>query len=472
MLLAFLASLRPQRQPTRFTGEIWVNFFYQTLEAPIPLLLARTQCACQKFVLDQYWDHVLTCKKHTGAIAGHDHVMNVSAHLARNSGLKVRINRKVATTAADSNKQGDVQAMKLGIPGYDDLVWDVSLVSDRLGSSTQHGLNGKLQLGDYLNARACSKIGKFRRDYAAKNIAFAPAILSVAGKIHPGFLRLLWVLADMQTVKYFNLVGDEEDIGNERFKQSRASTFNYNRNAIGLAVAYASAIRTHLSVHGTAHPMSAASVHPRSASDCLIRSAVDISHPRQQGNPPASLSAVSGPVRSDILNGLGAGAVGGGGNSSLVSSMPPGVVPGPVDSASAPPSLGRGNYLPTQSQALYHSAFSSPPARRLSSGFDGVNEEANVRANAAVVDGHADVSASAVMPDDNDDDADVGNLNDTLSEILGVSSRVATSLDLDFAFGAVNVNDDLACTSLLSPLSPLPPPIASPLPSAAAWEPI
>ena len=34
--------------------------------------------------------------------------------------------------------------------------------------------------------------------------------------------------------------------------------------------------------HGTAHPMSAASVRPRSAADCLIRSAVDISHPRQQ----------------------------------------------------------------------------------------------------------------------------------------------------------------------------------------------
>ena len=60
------------------------------------------------------------------------------------------------------------------------------------------------------------KIGKFRRDYAAKDIAFAPAMLSVAGKIHLEFLRLLWVLADMQTVKYFNLVGDEKDIGNER----------------------------------------------------------------------------------------------------------------------------------------------------------------------------------------------------------------------------------------------------------------
>ena len=70
-------------------------------------------------------------------------------------------------------------------------------MSDRIGSRTQYDLNGKLQLGDYLNARVRTKIGKFRRDYAAKNIAFALAILSVAGKIHPEFLRLLWVLADM-----------------------------------------------------------------------------------------------------------------------------------------------------------------------------------------------------------------------------------------------------------------------------------
>ena len=67
--------------------------------------------------------------------------MNVSVQLARNSRLRVRINRKVATTAADSKKQGDVQAMEFGIPGYDDLVWDVSLVSDKLGSSMQHGPN-------------------------------------------------------------------------------------------------------------------------------------------------------------------------------------------------------------------------------------------------------------------------------------------------------------------------------------------
>ena len=152
-----------------------------------------------------------------------------------------------------------------------------------------------------------------------------------------------------------------------RFKWSRASTFSCNKNAIGLAVAYASAIRTHLSVHGTVHPMSAASVRPRSAADCLIRSAVDISHPCQQGNPPASSSAVSGPVRSDFINGLGVGTVGGVGNSSLFPRMTTGVVPSSVDSASAPPSSGRSNYLPTQSQASYHSASSVPLAHRPSS---------------------------------------------------------------------------------------------------------
>jgi len=104
--------------------------------------------------------------------------MNVSAQLARNSGLRVRINRKVATTAADNNKQGDVQAMEFGNPGYDDLVWNVSLVCDRIGSSMQHGLNVKLQLGDYLNARARIKINRYRRDYEVGEILLGIAVMA------------------------------------------------------------------------------------------------------------------------------------------------------------------------------------------------------------------------------------------------------------------------------------------------------
>ena len=77
--------------------------------------------------------------------------------------------------------------------------------------------------------------------------------------------------------------------------------------------------------------MPLSSVQLRSAADCLIRSAVGISHPRQQGNSPANWSVVSGSVCSDIIIGLGAGTVGGVGNLSLVSSMPSGVVHDPVD---------------------------------------------------------------------------------------------------------------------------------------------
>jgi len=163
----------------------------------------------------------------------------------------------------------------------------------------------------------------------------------------------------MQTVKYYNLVGDEKDIGNELFKWSRASIFSYNRNAIGLAVAYASAIRTHLSVHGTAHPTSAASVRPRSAADCLICSAVGISHPRQQQDPRAGASVAGDPVRDDIINGLGAGAVKKGGNPPLSPGRSTGTVPRSVVSVSIPLSLGRGLFLSTQSHALYRSASSS-----------------------------------------------------------------------------------------------------------------
>ena len=72
-----------------------------------------------------------------------------------------------------------------------------------------------------------------------------------------------------------------------------------------------------------------------------------------------------------------------------------------------------------QNQASYRSASSSPSARRPSSGFDVDNEEADVRANVAFADGHADIRASAVMTDDEiDDDADDHDFNDSHGEAL------------------------------------------------------
>ena len=103
------------------------------------------------------------------------------------------------------------------------------------------------------------------------------------------------------------------------------------------------------------------------------------------------MSAASSTVRIVIINGLGTGAVGGSSNPSLSPSTATAAVPSSFDSASVLLSLGRGDYLPTQSQASYRSASSGPSARRPSSCFDVDNKEANVRANIDVADGHADI---------------------------------------------------------------------------------
>jgi hypothetical protein len=163
----------------------------------------------------------LLAKKHTGATRGHDHIVEVLVALVRNSGDKtVRVNYRVSQTAADSRKQGDVEIVGFGLAGSSNLVLDVSVCCDHYGNSQQTDgiLNVKIRTNDYLQERAQKKIRKFRADYAPLDTAFAPAIVSVAGQIHPEFLRLLWVLADTQTRNYYALVSAEEEVGSEAFK--------------------------------------------------------------------------------------------------------------------------------------------------------------------------------------------------------------------------------------------------------------
>jgi len=60
-------------------------------------------------------------------------------------------------------------------------------------STTDTKFNRRIHTNDYLQARAGDKNRKNKDDYAAVGTAFAPAIVSVAGQIHPEFLLLLWV---------------------------------------------------------------------------------------------------------------------------------------------------------------------------------------------------------------------------------------------------------------------------------------
>ena len=115
MPMVFLAIFWPQRQPTHFICEICVKHFRSFAKrfghsshfcvlmlSHARNVLARILCSISTGI---------TCSLVKRTLDSHDHVMNASAQLARNSGLRVRVIRKVAATAAHNNKQGDVQAM-------------------------------------------------------------------------------------------------------------------------------------------------------------------------------------------------------------------------------------------------------------------------------------------------------------------------------------------------------------------------
>ena len=81
------------------------------------------------------------------------------AQLARNTGYSLRVNHKVSTPAAASNKQGDVELVTFGLDGSNNIVIDVSIYCDHIGNSTVNNghLNGKMHINDYLQARAGAK---------------------------------------------------------------------------------------------------------------------------------------------------------------------------------------------------------------------------------------------------------------------------------------------------------------------------
>jgi len=113
--------------------------------------------------------------------------MDVLKQLARSTGYSVCVNHKVSMMAATINKQGDVELLNFELDGSNNFVIDVSICCDHIGNST--GNNGhlkcKMQSNDYLQERAGVTIRKYSADYAVVGTAFVPAIVSVAGQIHP-----------------------------------------------------------------------------------------------------------------------------------------------------------------------------------------------------------------------------------------------------------------------------------------------
>jgi len=114
--------------------------------------------------IDPLGDHVLCCKKHTGSIRGHNHLMDVLAMLARASNIGPD---KVSTTGDGTRKQGDVEIQNFPLSLCDSVVIDVSFVCEFTGSSRALGglNNGVRHTIDVLKGRATVMNNKYSEAY-------------------------------------------------------------------------------------------------------------------------------------------------------------------------------------------------------------------------------------------------------------------------------------------------------------------
>ena len=110
--------------------------------------------------------------------------------------------------------------------------------------------NGQLRNADpyrTLETMARTKVQKYRRAYASREVPFAllPCIVSTSGRIRAEFLRLLYILAHRRTIAWLQRLGIDAP-GPDAFTWRRAEYLYRTRAAIGLAIAVATAARAHV----------------------------------------------------------------------------------------------------------------------------------------------------------------------------------------------------------------------------------
>ena len=257
---AWLSCLSsPNRHGTvmHFTGAEWQAWFCQYLGVPVPSLQAlnrrRCVCACRRGVVyDGHGDHINTCQKHSGNWQrAHNHILAALQTEFRAAGFTARTTGIPRVTIGEGKQiVGDLEVINanLGGPWARSLIVDVSVVHDFVGNTVDVSRHGSLRYEHPdrgLDLRAAKKVDKYREGYMAVDHrrAFVPAIVSTSGRIHSELLRVLYILADTRTTKFFRDIGDT-DFSDDAFKWRRGEFFWHIRANIGLACAQAAAMRT------------------------------------------------------------------------------------------------------------------------------------------------------------------------------------------------------------------------------------
>ena len=150
--------------------------------------------------------------------------------------------------------------------GSRNLVNDVSITHDRIGSSTANPqLNGTLSHPKTPDAPLNEAANRNRNTYANNNrISFLPAITSTSAHMHGEFLqflRLLFLQAHRESESYFAFIGTRAQPDQDQFRFRRAAFYSSLKSKVGLIAFKAAALRVNMNTDSCLIALHATSRH-------------------------------------------------------------------------------------------------------------------------------------------------------------------------------------------------------------------
>jgi hypothetical protein len=109
---------------------------------------------------------------------------------------------------------GDIEVVTYltNVVGPVSLVLDLLIVHDRFGSTSDPSLNGHLHYPKDIDKslNVTDKIRKYRVDYnnnPPNSVSFIDAVVGTSGRLHSGFIRLLFLHSHQETDRFFGPSG-------------------------------------------------------------------------------------------------------------------------------------------------------------------------------------------------------------------------------------------------------------------------
>ena len=145
----------------------WTSYHCQYLGLTIPHLaeFKHHECPCKRFAIDDFGDHLHTCRQHAGATSGaHEHILTALQRLFTRA--EYRTDRKHVPHSRGL-KKADLLIKDFQLQGVRDVIVDVTCRHEFRGSCANQERNGEpshLDVNRALDAAVEEKLDHYQHD--------------------------------------------------------------------------------------------------------------------------------------------------------------------------------------------------------------------------------------------------------------------------------------------------------------------